>query len=104
MAALMLPSAVLTHLKAGMRAASGPEPVLTTWWVHSIGDAGEAPKAVADDRAVRIEAALGEPGDRSGTEAGDPAQLQPNRLSRRGRLDRGDERRLAGRAGPRLPP
>src|SRR4051812_15627162 len=32
MAALMLPSAVLTHLKAGVRAAAGPEPVLITWW------------------------------------------------------------------------
>src|SRR2546421_6446382 len=31
MAALMLPSAVLTHLKAGVRAAFGPDPVLTTW-------------------------------------------------------------------------
>ena len=31
MAALMLPSAVLTHLKAGVRAALGPDPVLTTW-------------------------------------------------------------------------
>ena len=30
----MLPNAVLTHLKAGVRAALGPEPVLTTWWVH----------------------------------------------------------------------
>ena len=33
-AALMLPNAVLTDLKAGVRAALGPEPVLTTWWVH----------------------------------------------------------------------
>jgi hypothetical protein len=31
MAALMLPSAVLTHLNAGVRAALGPDPVLTTW-------------------------------------------------------------------------
>src|SRR4029077_16863605 len=36
MAALMLPSAVLTHLKAGVRAAFGPEPVLTIWWVHPV--------------------------------------------------------------------
>src|SRR5260370_17391275 len=34
MAALMLPSAVLTHLKAGVRAALGPDPVLITWCVH----------------------------------------------------------------------
>jgi len=30
MAALMLPSAVLTHLNAGVRAAFGPDPVVTT--------------------------------------------------------------------------
>src|SRR5579864_6311278 len=34
MAALMLPSAVLTHLNAGVRAAFGPDPVLTTWCAH----------------------------------------------------------------------
>src|SRR5271154_12169 len=34
MAALMLPSAVLTHLKTGVRAAFGPDPVLTTWCAH----------------------------------------------------------------------
>src|SRR3954467_13182391 len=34
MAALMLPSAVLTHLNAGTRAGVGPEPVLTTWCVQ----------------------------------------------------------------------
>src|SRR5271157_1810130 len=34
MAALMFPSAVLTHLKPGVRAAAAPEPVLTTSWAH----------------------------------------------------------------------
>src|ERR1700722_18705185 len=34
MAAFMLPSAVLTHLNAGVRAAFGPDPVLTTWCAH----------------------------------------------------------------------
>jgi hypothetical protein len=33
-AALMLPSAVLTHLNAGVQAAFGPDPVLTTWCAH----------------------------------------------------------------------
>jgi len=33
-AALMLPSAALTHLKAGVRAAAGPLPVLIAWWAH----------------------------------------------------------------------
>jgi hypothetical protein len=34
MAAVMLPSAVLAHLNAGVRAAFGIDPVLTTWWTH----------------------------------------------------------------------
>ncbi len=33
-AALMVPSAVLTHLKAGVRAAAEPDPVLMAWWMH----------------------------------------------------------------------
>jgi hypothetical protein len=33
-----------------------------------IGDAGETLNAVADDGAVQVEAAPGEPGDRGGTE------------------------------------
>src|SRR5512143_1258686 len=61
-----------------------------------LGDASETLKAVADDSAVRIETALGKPGDRGCTEVGDPAQLQPNRLSFGGGLDGGDERCLAG--------
>jgi hypothetical protein len=63
----------------------------------SFGDAGETLKTVADDRAVWIEAALGEPRERGCTEAGDPAQLQANRLSPGGRLDGCNERRLARR-------
>src|SRR3954466_11309801 len=34
MAALMLPKAVLTHLKAGVRSAAAPEPVLITVCLH----------------------------------------------------------------------
>ena len=34
MAALMLPGAVLTHLKADVFAALGPEPVLMVAWLH----------------------------------------------------------------------
>ena len=30
----MLPSAVLTHLNPGMRAAAAPEPVMMTSWLH----------------------------------------------------------------------
>src|SRR5512133_4391612 len=61
-----------------------------------VGDAAETLKAVADDRAGRVEAALGKAGDRRCTEAGDPTQLQSNRLSLGGCLDRDDKRRLAG--------
>ena len=61
-----------------------------------VGDAAETLKAVADDRAGRVEAALGEAGDCRCTEAGDPTQLQSNWLSLGGCLDRDDERRLAG--------
>ena len=61
-----------------------------------IGDAGKTLKAVADDSTGRVEAALGEAGDRRCTEAGDPTQLQSNRLSFGGRLDRDDKWRLAG--------
>jgi hypothetical protein len=34
MADLMLRSAVLAHLNAGVRAAFGPDPVVTTWCAH----------------------------------------------------------------------
>ena len=34
MVALILPSAVLTQRKVGVRAAAGPEPVLITWCEH----------------------------------------------------------------------
>ena len=62
MAALMLPSAVLTHLKAGVRAALGPEPIFDGLVrTPSIGNATETLQAIADDRAVRVEAALREP-------------------------------------------
>jgi len=66
-----------------------------------VGDAAETPKAVADDRAGRVKAALGEAGDCRCTEAGDPTQLQSNRLSFGGCLDRDDKRRLA--RGPSTP-
>ena len=34
-AALILPRAVLTHLKVDTCAAAGPDPVLMAWWSHS---------------------------------------------------------------------
>src|SRR3954467_9353996 len=66
-----------------------------------VGDAAETLKAVADDRAGRVKAALGEAGDCRCTEAGDPTQLQSNRLSLGGCLDRDDKRCLA--RGPSTP-
>src|SRR5512133_3717340 len=85
----MLPSAVLAHLNAGIRAALGLDDLVGS-------DAAETLKAIGDDGAGRVEAALGEAGDRRCTEAGDPTQLQSNRLSLGGCLDRDDKRRLAG--------
>lgn len=70
-----------------------------------VGDAGETLKAIADDRAVWIEAALGEPYDRACAEAGDTAQLQANRLSLGGRLDSRDANGVLPDAPrPRFPP
>ena len=100
----MLPSAVLTHLKAGVRAAFGPDPVLTTWCAPGVGDAGETLKAIADDRAVWIEAALGEPYDRACAEAGDTAQLQANRLPSVVVSTAATNGVLPGAPRPRFPP
>ena len=99
----MLPRAVSTHLKAGVRAALGPDPGLDDLVrAPGVGDAGETLKAIADDGAVWIEAAFGEPCDRACAEAGDTAQLQANWLSLGGRLDSCDERRLARRPSASL--
>ena len=58
----MLPRAVLTHLKAGVRAAFGPDPVLTIWCARpASATLVKHTEAVADDRAVWIEAALANP-------------------------------------------
>ena len=61
MAGLMLPSAVLTHLKAGVPTAGLPE--LARYRVLRdicIGDTAEASEAIADDGAGGIEAAPGQ--------------------------------------------
>src|ERR1700745_2173780 len=68
-----------------------------------IGDAGKTLEAVADDSTVRIEAAFGEPCNRSGTEAGDPAQLQSNGFSLGGGLYGGDQPRPVRCAATSLP-
>jgi hypothetical protein len=50
MAALMLPSAVLAHLNAGVRAAFGPDPLFDDLVRASgVSDAAKTLKAAADD-------------------------------------------------------
>src|SRR5512133_3020265 len=95
MAALMLPSAVLTHLNAGGRAgASLDHLVRATDIAHRV----EAGQAVADHLTVRIQTAFGESRNRAVAEAGDPPQLQAHRLAFRRGFHGRDERRLAWRA------
>src|SRR5512144_1524900 len=99
----MLPSAVLTHLKAGARTAWRPEPVRIGWWVQAGRDnAAETRQTIADDGAAGIQAALGEGLDLAAPEAPHPAQLEAHRLALGRSLDGGDDRRLAGRAASPL--
>src|SRR5512133_3024789 len=99
MAALMLPSAVLTHLNAGGRAgASLDHLVRATDIAHRV----EAGQAVADHLTVRIQTAFGESRNRAVAEAGDPPQLQTHRLALGRGLDSSHERRLAWRAATTL--
>src|SRR5687768_10898707 len=100
----MLPRAVLTQLKAGVRAAARPDPVRIGWWAQParVGDAPEAGEAVGDDGALRRDGAPRQRRDRLAPEARHPAQLQADRLALRRGLDRGDDRCLAGRAAAAL--
>ena len=59
-------------------------------------------EAVADDGAAGIEAAPGQLFHLLAAEALDPAQLQAHRLALGRGLDRGDDRRLAGRTAAAL--
>jgi hypothetical protein len=61
-----------------------------------LGHSPETGQAVADNRAGRIEAALGKHRNRVIAEAGNPPQPQLHRLALRRGLDGGAERRLAG--------
>lgn len=97
MAALMLPRAVLTHLKAGVFAAFGPEPVLRIAWLHPARvTAAKQARPQLDDGAGGIEVLLGEGRNRGAAKARVAPQLQANGLAFRRGLDGGDERRLAG--------
>ena len=70
----MLPSAVLTHLKAGVRTAVRPEPD-RLMRASRIGDTAEASEAIADDGAGGIEAAPGQLFHLLAPEAVDPFRL-----------------------------
>ena len=99
MAVLMLPSAVLTHLKAGVSTALRPDPVRIGWWVHP---ASATPRkqprpsltTVLGGSRLRRARLF----DLLAPEAVDPAQLQAHRLALGRGLHGGDDRRLAGRA------
>src|SRR5918997_2125490 len=95
----MLPSAVLTHLKAGVRARAGRDDGVLA---PGLGDGSEAAETVADHLAGRIQAAPGKTLDSAAAEARYPAQFQPHRFALRRGLDRGQEGRLAGRAAATL--
>src|SRR4051794_29102079 len=74
MAALILPSAVLTHLKAGVRTAAGPEPVLITRW--------RQPASVTAAKQARPSLTTSQFGARLRWEKPERAGLQ-NRVTRR---------------------
>jgi hypothetical protein len=60
MAVFVLPSAVLTHLKAGVSTAVRPEPVRIGGCVHPASVIPETVEAVADDGADGIDTAAGQ--------------------------------------------
>ena len=64
MATLILPSAVMTILKARVRAATGPLRVLRLMTSPGCDDGGEAGEAVADHFAAWAETTFGKAGDR----------------------------------------
>src|SRR5215212_5615423 len=105
MAALMLPSAVLTQLKAGVRAAAAPEPVLTTWWRH--------PASITAPKHARPSLTTSQPGSRlrlAKPESAGPQKLGTRRSFRRIGLRSGvvstaaTKGVLPGAPRPRLPP
>src|SRR5882757_5564341 len=69
-----------------------------------VGDGTETSQAITDDLALRIKAALGEAGQRTTAEAGDPTQLQVHRFALGRGLNRRNEWRLAGGAPTALAP
>jgi len=99
MAALMLPRAVLTYLKAGVFAALGPEPVLTIAWSQPAPVmAAKQARPQLDDGAGGIEVLPREGRGGGAAKAGDAPELQADGLAFRRGLDRGNKRSFAGRA------
>src|SRR6201987_1395033 len=101
MALLMLPRVVLTHLKAGFRAALRPDPVMIGWWTQPA-----LPTPVKQCRPSLTTAGGMEIAPRQGRDFGTAetlhaAQLQTDWLALWCGFDRRHDRRLARRtAGP----
>lgn len=104
MAFLMLPRAVLTHLKAGVSSpATAPG---DDWLMRAAGlpNTAETAQAVTEDDAGGIEIALCHIDDVGSAEALHPAQFEADRFAFGRGLDRGHDRRLARRTAAPLPP
>src|SRR5882724_9607288 len=103
MALLMLPRVVLTHLKAGFRAALRPDPVMIGWWTQpALPTPVKQVQAVTDNGAGGMEIALRQARDFATAETLHAAQLQTDWLALRCGFDRRHDRRLAGRTAAPL--
>src|SRR5271157_5778664 len=91
----MLPSAVLTHLKAGVLAARGPAPVLIAVWVHPTSATAAKHARPSDRTWASGERGSGELADRDQAERFDRPQDDLIGFSVLRRADRRHERRLA---------
>src|SRR5882724_11510118 len=103
MALLMLPRVVLTHLKAGFRAALRPDPVMIGWWTQpALPTPVKQVQAVTDNGAGGMEIALRQGRDFGTPETLHAAQLQADWLALWCGFDRRHDRRLAGRTAAPL--
>ena len=96
----MLPSAVLTQVKGTHLAACGPLPVTIGKWVQPACSTAVQQLKPSLTNCCRGKVALGEHLDLLLAEALDDGEPQTPRLALGRRLDRGHERRLAGRTAP----
>ena len=96
--ALMLPSAVLAHLKAGIRAAAAPLPVTMTWCEHPASATPPKQRMPSPTTARPGARLVLEGGDRVGAETRHTPELEANRPGRSRGLNRRDEWGLASGA------